>query len=164
MKEDLEFLATATYVANYGTCKSRKVGGVLVKDNEILCVGFAGAPDNYHVCETCYRRDNNFPSGTMLDKCYSIHAEQRIIFCALKKGIDLSECTMYINCTPCMTCAKFLVHMGIKKVITSSYYPDDFSIDFMKKANLNLEVIEEELPTIKEDYKIRIEELLKEKN
>lgn len=156
-KKDLEFLAVAAYASKLSTCKSRNVGGILTINDKIVSIESNGAPDNYNACASCYRKDNGFVSGTMLDKCYAIHAEQRLVFDALKQNIDLKNCTVYINCTPCMTCAKFLVHFGVKRVVTSSYYPDEFSIEFMKKAGLNLEVIENELPPIKDEYKFLID-------
>lgn len=153
MKKDLEFLALAKYVSNYATCKSRNVGAVIVKDGEILSIGYNGVPDNYEECPTCYRRDQGFKSGTMLDKCYAVHAEQRAIIDALKNGYDIKDATIYVNCSPCTTCAKFLIHLGIKNIITSSYYPDEFSINLMKKGEINLKVIENELPEISSNLK-----------
>lgn len=162
MEKDLDFLSAASYAASFGTCLSRKVGAVLVVDNKIVSVAYAGAANNYKNCETCYRKENNVPSGTMLDKCYSVHAEQRIIFDALKKGIDLTNSVLYINCTPCITCAKFIVHLGIKRVVTSSYYPDEFALNFIKSTNLKLDIIEKELPSTKQEYIDYIDLHLKE--
>lgn len=153
MEKDLEYLSLAKYVSNYATCKSRNVGAVIVKDGKILSIGYNGAPDNYEECPTCYRRDQGFKSGTMLDKCYAVHAEQRAIMDALINGYDIQGATIYVNCSPCTTCAKLLIHLGIKNIITSSYYPDDFSINLMEKGDVNLKVVDTNLPELSDELK-----------
>ena len=163
MEKDKEYLAIANYVKKYSTCKSRNVGAVIVKDDKILSIGFNGAPDNYNACTSCYRRDQGFKSGTNLDKCYAVHAEQRALLDALRNGHDLSGATIYVNCSPCTTCAKLLIHLGINNIITSSYYPDEFSIDLMKNGKVNLKVIEEDLPELNDELKLFLDNYYEEK-
>lgn len=163
MNKDKKFLSGALYVSNYAKCLSRKVGAVLVYNDKIISAGFNSGPDNYGNCERCFRRENNVPSGTMLDKCYAIHAEQKVIFEGLKQNVDFSKCTLYVNCTPCINCAKLLVHAGIKKVVSCSYYPDEFSLDFLKNAKVELNFIKDDIPELEENLKLLIDNNIKEK-
>lgn len=71
------FISLAERVSKRTTCLRRAVGAVIVKDDTILSIGVNGAPDNFQACETCYRLDNNIPSGAMADHCYALHGEHK---------------------------------------------------------------------------------------
>ena len=65
---------------------------------------------------SCYRIDNNIPSGTCYETCRSIHAEQNAI---IQAGQDrCMGATMYIygHNFICILCKRFIVQAGIKDV------------------------------------------------
>jgi len=60
------------------------------------------------------------PSGTNLDGCYAIHAEQN----ALLQCSNVYEVhTCYVTTSPCITCTKLLMNTGCKEII----YLDEYS-------------------------------------
>ena len=80
---DVHFLSIAKTVAEMSTCFRRQVGCVLVDQHKvILATGFNGVPSKFEHC-----RDNpghecpgaNAPSGTNLDACQAILAEQNAL-------------------------------------------------------------------------------------
>ena len=65
---------------------------------------------------SCYRINNNIPSGTRYETCRSIHAEQNAI---IQAGQDRAMGgTMYIwgHDFICILCKRFIVQAGIKTV------------------------------------------------
>lgn len=66
------YLQLATDVAKRGTCLRRNYGAVIVKNDEIISTGYTGAPRGVTNCSdvgSCFRMDNNIPSGTQYEKC-----------------------------------------------------------------------------------------------
>lgn len=51
-------------------------------------------------------------------RCISVHAEANALLYARR---DLRDCTAYVTCQPCPTCAKLLAGAGLSRVI----YPRD---------------------------------------
>lgn len=60
------------------------------------------------------------PSGTNLDACKAIHAEQNaLIQCNNVWAID----TVYVTVSPCVTCTKMLLNTSCKRIVFSELYP-----------------------------------------
>ena len=45
---------------------------------------------------------------------------------------------MYVTCQPCNACAKMIINAGIIRVIYEGDYPDDFSKELFRAANLEV--------------------------
>lgn len=45
---------------------------------------------------------------------------------------------MYVTCQPCNTCAKMIINAGIARVIYEGDYPDDFSLELFREAQLEV--------------------------
>ncbi|NOC93319.1 deaminase [Ruegeria sp. HKCCD6604] len=52
------------------------------------------------------------------------HAERRVIFMALKQGIDLSQCSLAVSLFPCADCARAIIQSGIRTVFAPTI-PDN---------------------------------------
>lgn len=60
------------------------------------------------------------PSGTNLDGCQAIHAEQN----ALLQCRDIYEIdTCYVTASPCMTCTKLLLNTSCQRIVFLEEYP-----------------------------------------
>lgn len=142
-KWDKRFLNLAREVATWSTCvrNHRQVGSVIVRDKRIIATGFNGAPSGVTSCQErgyCLRDKMNIASGTRQEICYSTHAEQNALVQAAKMGIEVDGATMYITHRPCVICTKLLINAGIKRVIYAEHYPDDFSVEILKEADIEL--------------------------
>ena len=128
-KWDKRFLEMAELVASWSSCyqENRQVGAVIVKDKRIMTTGYNGAPSGIESCKTrgtCLRRELNIPSGTKLELCYAVHAEQ--------------NGTLYCTHQPCVICCKMIINAGIKRVVYKYGYPDEFSIRLFKEADIEV--------------------------
>ncbi len=130
---DEYFMEIATVVAKRSNCSRRHVAAVIVKDNHILSTGYNGTPYKVKNCFEggCPRCSGKAPSGTSLDECLCVHAEQNAICQAARYGINVSDATIYVTLSPCLTCAKLIINAGIREVV----YGGDYSafLDTVKK-------------------------------
>ena len=137
-------------VATWSSCfkEDRQVGAVIVKNKRILSTGYNGAPEGVKSCKEkgeCIRLKNGIQSGTKLEMCYSVHAEQNAIVSAARLGVSLEGATLYCTHQPCVICAKLIDNAGIKRVVYKDGYPDQFAVEVLHEANVEL-VRYEDLP------------------
>lgn len=71
------------------------------------------------------------PSGTNLDGCEAIHAEQNALLqCKSIYEID----TIYVTASPCVTCTKLLLNTSCRRVVYLEEYPHSHAKDMWIKA------------------------------
>ena len=143
-KWDKRFMEMANFVASWSSCyqPNRQIGAVIAKDKRIITTGYNGAGAGIKSCKErgeCLRRTLNIPSGTRAELCYAIHAEQNAIIQAAKLGVSIDGATLYCTHQPCVICAKMIINSGIKRVVYREGYPDDFSLEMFKQADVILE-------------------------
>ena len=143
-KWDKRFMEMATFVATWSSCyqPNRQIGAVIARDKRILTTGYNGAGSGIKSCKErgeCLRRALNIPSGTRAEMCYAVHAEQNAIIQAAKIGVSVDGATLYCTHQPCVICAKMIINSGITRVVYREGYPDDFSLEMFKQANVKIE-------------------------
>lgn len=133
-------LQLAAVTAQRATCCRRQVGCVLVNARgHVLATGYngraAGLPHcneavevaNYdedfkldvqlaypNACEAAHA-----PSGTQLNGCEAIHAEQN----ALLQCRDVHQIhTVYVTASPCITCTKLLLNTSAERIVFATEY------------------------------------------
>lgn len=142
-KWDARFMEMAELVANWSSCYKidRHVGAVIVKDKRILTTGYNGASSGIKSCSEkgeCIRVKLGIASGTRHEVCYAVHAEQNAIIQAAKLGVSVDGATLYCTHQPCVICAKMIINAGIKRVVFKNGYPDEFSLELFKEANVQV--------------------------
>ena len=125
------YLDIAESVLERGTCIRRLYGAVIVKNDEIISTGYAGAPRGRANCNElgyCAREKLKIPRGERYEMCRSVHAEQNAIISASRR--DLLDSTLYLvgvdaktkeyveSPAPCILCKRFIINAGIKNIIT----------------------------------------------
>lgn len=140
-------LELAQVTAKRATCLRRQVGCVLVNARgHVLATGYNGVaagrphcndvqaikpfvermgmqeawkdhevPEHPHACPAAFAA-----SGTQLDGCEAIHAEQN----ALLQCRDVYAIhTCYVTASPCITCVKLLLNTSCEKIVFAEAYP-----------------------------------------
>lgn len=82
------YLDLAQVVAQRGTCLRRLYGAVIVKNDEVISTGYAGAPRGRKNCsdlDTCVRQELKVPRGERYELCRSVHAEANAIISASRE-------------------------------------------------------------------------------
>ena len=146
-KWDKRFMEMSAFVATWSSCyqENRHIGAVITRDKRILTTGYNGAASGIASCADrgeCIRRTLNIPSGTRHEICYAIHAEQNAIIQAAKIGVSVQNATLYCTHQPCVICAKMIINSGITRVVYQHGYPDEFSLQMFKEADVLIEKYE----------------------
>jgi dCMP deaminase len=118
------FIEIAQSVKKRSSCRRRQVGCVVVSDkNIILATGYNGVPRNISHCTDAGWACPGYKvkSGTELDSCYAIHAEQN----ALMHCKDIFEIgTIYCTTFPCMSCIKMIANTSCRVIYYLDKYDD----------------------------------------
>ena len=155
--KDEYFMAFAVLAGERSACLRHKIGAVIVVDGQVVSTGYNGPPRGVDHCwdpniplppdyfkteayqeppnrpPVCIRERDNTLSGTMIEHCRGLHAEQNAIVQAARHGIAVKDSIMYCNFKPCITCIKMIINAGIKEVIYQQDY-DDPTTELMAEA------------------------------
>jgi len=143
LKWDKRFMELAHNVASWSSCvrNGRQVGAVIVNNKRILTTGYNGAPSGVKSCKErgfCLRDKLGIKSGTRAEMCYAIHAEQNAVIQAAKMGVSVEGATIYVTHQPCSVCTRILINAGITRIVYDNEYPDTFSLELLKEANIEI--------------------------
>lgn len=164
-KFDHAHMRTAENYADLSSAKRLKVGAIVVKDNRILSIGYNGMPSGWsNECEEIEfiedSEDLDFASmvaqgfvfgaeketvgwARRVTKPEVIHAEMNAI-AKLARSTESGEgAVMYCTYSPCMECSKLIYTAGIRKVFYRNQYRSEDGIEFLKKCNIEVEVLDE---------------------
>jgi dCMP deaminase len=124
---------------------------VIVRDRQILTTGYAGSPPGLPHCDEIGHQIKTVTheDGHQTQHCMrTTHAEQNAIAQAAKLGIALAGATLYCKMTPCATCAKSVISVGIKNVICAKrYHAGEESEKMFADAKLPLSFIDDSIQT-----------------
>ncbi|MCJ7605936.1 MAG: cytidine/deoxycytidylate deaminase family protein [Dehalococcoidales bacterium] len=140
----------ASVVGERSTCRRHHMGAIAVRDKHILSTGYNGAAAGLKDCLElgCLRDGLGIASGTRIEICRAIHAEQNAIIQAALHGVSLEGATMYCTHTPCILCAKMMVNARIARSVSFGKYIDDQFIELFKEAGIQVDIRERPLDLI----------------
>ncbi|MBC8883769.1 dCMP deaminase family protein [Flavobacterium piscinae] len=133
-KYDKAYLRIAKEWSRLSYCKRKQVGAIIVKDRMIISDGYNGTPSGF---ENCCEDENN------LTKWYVLHAEANAILKVAGSTQSCEGATLYITLSPCRECSKLIHQSGIKRVVYQEGYKDNSGLQFLEKAGVEVELIEE---------------------
>jgi dCMP deaminase len=142
-KFDDIFMDLAENLAKRSHCIKAQVGAVLTQDTRIISIGYNGPPSGTHNC------DEEFPiEGCPRDSkgscSLALHAEQNAILYAAKNGSIVEGATLYVTLSPCISCARVIYSMKIKKVLYKRSYAQykglsiDEGVAFLQKFGVEV--------------------------
>ena len=115
------FMEIARVVGSRSTCQRRQVGCVLVDVNDrISATGHNGVPAGMPHCLDHPCPGAGLQSGTGLDACQAIHAEQNALMYA-PDPYSIKAC--YVTASPCITCVKMLLNTSCDVILFDQEYP-----------------------------------------
>ena len=133
-KYDVAYLRIATEWSKLSYCKRKQVGAIIVRDRMIISDGYNGTPSGFENC--CEDEDNN-------TKWYVLHAEANAISKVARSTQSCEGATLYITLSPCKDCSKLIHQSGIKRVVYHQEYKDCSGLDFLRKAGVEVDLIED---------------------
>lgn len=138
------FMEMAYLVAQRSTCLRRKVGAIIVKNNQVISTGYNGAPKHIPHCSVqgCLRRELNVPSGERHELCRGVHAEQNAIIQAAINGTSTKEAELYCTNQPCSICSKMLINAEIITIYIAEPYQDKLAQKMLDEAGINMYLVD----------------------
>jgi len=118
--KDEYYLTVAAAVAHGSKCIRAQVGAVIVKDDEIISTGYAGAPRGRWDCKSigkCFRQEHNIPRGSDYLLCRSVHAETNACIHAGRKLAKGGTLYMFGYDRICEWCARIIINTGIARCV-----------------------------------------------
>ena len=126
---DIVYMNIAGEVSQLSKCKRKKVGAIIVKDNNILSFGYNGTPSGF--CNACEEDDKT--------KWSVLHAESNAIVKVAKSTNSSSGSTLYCTLSPCKDCSKLIIQAGIIKVVYKEVYEGSTEgLDLMKESGIKI--------------------------
>ena len=148
---DRYFMNIAYNVSERSNCIRRQVGAVIVKDRNIISTGYNGTPMGVKNCYEggCPRCASEAPSGTGLDTCLCVHAEQNAIAFAARHGARTEGGALFSTLRPCFGCLKESIQAGIVRIVYVEPYDYGAELEevyqqLLKESGLEMVVLEGE--------------------
>ena len=137
-QDDLRWLALSASKGLESSDPKTKIGCIIVR------------PDKSILSEAC----NNFPTGVVdsienrqsaPDKYLWIeHAERNAIYLAARRGISTEGCTIFVDLTPCVDCARAIVQAGLIEVVINHDRNIEYRSErYSSEQAVSLEMLEE---------------------
>lgn len=144
LERDEYYIGLAKAVQAGADCLGTKVGAVVVLRNRVIATGFNGTPEGFANCSDdgcvrCHDRwlekqgrsvemtDPGHTAGHALDRCICVHAEQNAFMSSARFGIALEGATLYTTQSPCFSCLKESVQVGIRRIVYAERYGATYS-------------------------------------
>lgn len=107
------FMMMAEAAAKRSTCFRLNVGAIIVRDNNVVSIGYNGPASGQPHCS------GNLCPGR--DRCdISIHAEENAIKRVSVYSVISSD--MYVTDSPCSSCAELIRGSGIRRLFFETLY------------------------------------------
>lgn len=145
------FMQTVYNVASLSKDPRTKIGAVLVKDNDIISVGYNNFPRKIQDLEERYN-DREIKHSLV------VHAEANAIYNAARKGISTKDSILFTQGVPCSQCTKSVIQAGCSKIVVHKQWPNlvhceqwvksiDLSKMLIDEAGITLEWFDHQLYT-----------------
>ncbi|WP_228852712.1 deoxycytidylate deaminase [Aegicerativicinus sediminis] len=134
LRYDKAYLRIAREWGKLSHCKRKQVGALIVKDRMIISDGYNGTPTGF---------ENYCEDEEGYTKWYVLHAEANAILKVASSTQSCKGATLYITLSPCKECSKLIHQAGVVRVVYQQGYKDDSGLKFLKKAGIELKLIED---------------------
>jgi dCMP deaminase len=156
---DVIYMQIAYQVSKLSYAERRKVGCIIVKDEQIVSFGYNGTPHGFdNTCEETQTRniDNPDHKEILIEKGYEcedtccskqvtkqevLHAESNALMKISKSTLTSKGAILYTTTSPCFECAKLIIQAGVKKVFYCESYRDMSGIALLEKAGIIVEQV-----------------------
>lgn len=127
IKPDEFYMSFAREASTASRAKIKRVGAVIVKDNNIIAFGYNGTPKGFsNACEG--------PDKRTLPEV--LHAESNAIAKCSQSTQSSTGATLYVTTSPCFDCAKIIIQAGIIRVVYEDDYHDLKGLELLTKAGV----------------------------
>ena len=139
---DRTYLEMAKVWAQLSKAERKKVGCLIVKDGQIISDGYNGTPKGYdNECEIINEKYLPQAENKLQTKREVLHAESNALMKLAKSTNSSKDSTIYLTMSPCFDCAKLIIQAEVKRVVCGEQYRITDGIDFLRKNNIQVDII-----------------------
>lgn len=110
---DSRFMGLALNISEWSKDPDTKVGCVIVgPSNEVRSIGYNGFPRGVNDGDSSRH-------GRPAKYLWTEHAERNAIYNAVRIGVPLDGCRMYLPWFPCAACARAIIQSGLTELVAS---------------------------------------------
>ncbi|NLR94230.1 deoxycytidylate deaminase [Flammeovirga agarivorans] len=139
---DIAFMRCAESIAELSRCVRLKVGAIIVKNGNIISMGYNGTPKGFdNACEFELESSNEETGEktvVLKTKEEVLHAEANAITKAAKSTYSTDGASIYCTDSCCFGCAKLIIQAGIVKFYYKREYRDTSGLDLLRKAGIEV--------------------------
>lgn len=147
------YMDMAIAVSKLSYAERKKVGCVIVSPQDLVVYGWNGCPTGWdNTCEMIIPESEevDIDSRTVwyipehiITKPEVLHSEANAIMKAAREGFALKGSSLFVTCSPCLSCAKLIHQAGIVEVYYKELYRDDTGIEFLQKCGIGVKQLNE---------------------
>jgi len=115
------YLSICSLIAQQSYAEDRKVGAIIVKDDNIISFSYNG---------TARGTDNDTQTNPVL------HAEAHAIAKVARSNLSTEGATLYCTLSPCIDCSKLILASGICRVVYQSEYKCTNGIEYLSRHGI----------------------------
>jgi dCMP deaminase len=135
------YMQTAYLFATLSKAVRAKVGAVLVTETGVTISGVNGTPSGTdNNCENT-RWNHLTKSHELVTKQEVIHAELNCILKAAKEGVSVTNSSLFVTLSPCLSCAAMIKQAGIRKVYFREQYRDNSGVQYLRDTGVEVSKI-----------------------
>ena len=138
ISKDEYFMNIAIEVSRRSTCTRRQIGAIIVSEHgEIKSTGYNGNPRGLPHCGEmgCIRDKLGIPSGTRMETCTAVHAEQNAL---IQAGTNARGSTLYSTIVPCPICARMIMNAQVARVVYIGDYSDLSGLELIEAGGIKV--------------------------
>jgi dCMP deaminase len=134
---DVTYLRMADEWAQLSKAVRRKVGCLIVKDDQIISDGYNGTPAGFdNTCEFVNEGFLDRAENKLQTKPEVLHAESNALMKLAKSTNSSKDSTIYLTMSPCFDCAKLIIQAGVIRVVFSEKYRNQEGVKFLHSNNV----------------------------
>ena len=130
------YMEMAEVVAKQSYAIRKQVGCIIVKNDDVVSIGFNGTVSGTDNC--C---EDRMPDGTLVTKSSVVHAEANAIARAARSGKSTDGGILFVTYSPCVSCASLIKQSGISRVYYGEQYRDTSGIDTLRSLGIQVNKI-----------------------
>jgi len=124
------YMGIAQVVALASRCNRSRVGAILVKEGNIIAMGYNGSPAGFdNTCEQLIE-------DKWVTLPHVLHAESNCLMKCARSTQSSERADLYVTVSPCLECAKLIIQAGVARVFYHEAYRETGGLDLLTKANI----------------------------
>ena len=151
VRMDHLYMDLAERVSKESKARRLQVGAILVKDDNVISMGWNGMPSGMdNNCEDKTWVSNEGPWGdngeyVLTTKKEVLHAESNALMklVADDSGTGSRDSTLYVTTAPCSDCAKLIKQAKIKRVVFKNHYRLRDGYELLQKMGIQIEQLQD---------------------